>query len=144
MEAAVVLVRNRRVLILERAPGGLWERFWEFPTVHLEGANPAGRTSGRTDELEELTERVTGITARIGPPQKTIGYTVTRHRVKLIVHLARARSGDSRPGPGLVDARWVEPERLSDYTFSSAGRRLIAWIGSSSEFHALECLDPDS
>ena len=46
-EAAVVLVRERRVLILERGPGGLWERFWEFPTVHLEGVNPAGRSVGR-------------------------------------------------------------------------------------------------
>ena len=37
----------------------------------------------------------------------------------------RARAG---PGPGLIDARWVEPERLGDFTFSSAGRRLIARI----------------
>ena len=34
-EAAVVISHQGRVLILERAPGGLWERFWEFPTVHL-------------------------------------------------------------------------------------------------------------
>jgi A/G-specific adenine glycosylase len=143
-EAAVVLVRDRRVLILERGPGGLWDRFWEFPTVHLEGVNPAGRTSGRPGDFQDAIERVTGIAARIGPPRKTIGYSVTKHRVKLIVHLARAQSGDARPGPGLLDARWVEPERLSDFTFSSANRRLIAWIMSSSEFHSLEGLDSDS
>ncbi len=143
-EAAVVLVRNRRFLILERAPGGLWERFWEFPTVHLEGVNPAARSTGSLGDLRESIERVTGITARIGPPRKTISYTVTKHRVKLIVHLATPRSGDATPGPGLERARWVEPERLRDYTFSSASRRLIAWLLSGSEFHALERLDSDS
>jgi A/G-specific adenine glycosylase len=143
-EAAVVLVRDRRALILERGPGGLWERFWEFPTVHLEGVNPAGRSPGSPGDLQEAVKRVTGITARIGPPLKTIGYSVTKHRVKLIVHLAAAQAGDAVPGPGLVDARWVEPQRLVDFTFSSANRRLIAWLTSSSEFHALERLDSDA
>jgi A/G-specific adenine glycosylase len=127
-EAGVVVVRDGRVLILRRGPGGLWEQFWEFPTVHLDGVNPAGRSWGDRGDLRESISRVTGITARIGPPVKTIAYSVTKHRVKMIVHLAKASSGDAKPGPGLVDARWVEPERLGDFTFSSAGRRLIAWI----------------
>ncbi len=143
-EAAVVLVRNGRVLILERGPGGLWERFWEFPTVHLEGVNPAGRPPGHAGDLQEPIKHLTGITARIGPPAKTIAYSVTKHRVKLIAHLARARAGDLRAGPAFLDARWVEPGRLGDYTFSSPSRRLIAWLASSSEFHALERLDSDS
>ena len=127
-EAAVVMLRQGRVLILERASGGLWERFWEFPTVHLEGVNPAGRSACLAGDLRESIRRVTGITARIGPQVKTIAYSVTKHRVKLLVHLARASSGDAVPGPGLTDARWVRPEELGDYTFSSAGRRVIAWI----------------
>ena len=143
-EAAVVLARGRRVLILKRGPGGLWEHFWEFPTVHLAGVNPAGRAEGRAADLQEAIERVTGITAEIGPPIKTIAYSVTKHRVKLIVHRACAHSGEARAGAGLVDARWVEPEHLAEHTFSSAGRRVIAWILSGSEFHALERLDPDS
>ena len=143
-EAAVVLMRDRRVLIVERARGGLWERFWEFPTVHLDGVNPAGRSPGRPGDLEEAIKQVTGLRARIGPPSKTIAYSVTKHRVKLIVHLASADSGDARPGPGLVDARWILPRALGDFTFSSPNRRLIVWIKSSSEFHALECPDSDS
>ena len=127
-EAAVVMLRQGRVLILERAPGGLWERFWEFPTVHLEGANPAGRSSCADGDLRESIKRVTGITSRIGPQVKTITYSVTKHRVKLFVHVAEASAGDVTPGPGLIDARWARPEELGDYTFSSAGRRLIAWI----------------
>jgi A/G-specific adenine glycosylase len=127
-EAAIVMLREGRILILERAPGGLWERFWEFPTVHLQGANPAGRSSCETGDLQESIKRVTGITAQIGPPVKTINYSVTKHRVKLLVHLAEAPSGDATPGSGLIDARWARLEELGDYTFSSAGRCLIAWI----------------
>ena len=127
-EAGVVVIREGRVLILKRAPDGLWEHFWEFPTVHLDGVNPAGRSSAVGGDLRESIGRVTGIIARIGPPVKTIAYSVTKHRVKMIVHLAKASPGDAVPGPGLVDARWVEPEKLGDYTFSSAGRRLIAWL----------------
>lgn len=127
-EAAVVIWHKGRVLILERAKGGLWERFWEFPTVHLAGVNPAGRSSCEAGDLQESIRRVTGITARIGPQVKTIAYSVTKHRVKLFVHLAEASSGEAIPGPGLNGARWVRPEELGDYTFSSAGRRLIAWI----------------
>ena len=69
-EAAVVLMRDRRVLIVERAPGGLWERFWEFPTVHLDGVNPAGRSPGRPGDLEEAIKRVTGLTRTHRPTQQ--------------------------------------------------------------------------
>jgi A/G-specific adenine glycosylase len=113
---------------VQRDRGRLWEQFWEFPTVHLEGADPAGRSFGAAIELEDGIKRLTGISARISAPIKTIQDAVTNHRVTLMVHQGEARSGTPRPGPGLVDARWVEPGDLSDYTFSSAGRRLIVWI----------------
>jgi A/G-specific adenine glycosylase len=131
-EAAVVIVHQEKVLILERAPGGLWERFWEFPTAHLQGANPASRPSCIAGDLQESIRCVTGITAQIGPQVKTIAYSVTKHRVQLFVHLARATTIDAVPGPGLASARWVRPEELNDYTFSSAGRRLIEWIKAES------------
>ena len=109
-EAAVVLVRSGRVLILERGPGGLWEHFWEFPTVHLDGVNPAGRPAGRAADLQEADRARHG---NHGPRSDHRGrrslYSVTKHRVKLIVHLAEARSGETHAGPGLVEARWVEP-----------------------------------
>src|SRR5262249_8526230 len=127
-EAAVIVMRQGLVLILERAPGGLWERFWEFPTVHLHGANPAGRITSRPGDLPESLKRVTGIAAQVGPQVKAIRYSVTKHRVKLFVHLAKASSEHVTPGAGLIAARWVKPEELGNFTFSSAGRRLFAWI----------------
>src|SRR5262249_12466062 len=124
-EVVVILLDGGRVLIFKRAAGGLWEHFWEFPTIHLSGPNPAGRSIGTVEALREALEKVSGIRAAIGPPCKTLAYTVTKHRVNVSVHAASSIVGEPRPGPGLVAARWVEPERLADYTFSSAGRRLI-------------------
>jgi A/G-specific adenine glycosylase len=127
-EAGIIVVRAGRVLIVQRGLGGLWEQFWEFPTVHLDGLDPAGRSLGAGVGLAEAVTRFTGINVSVGPPIKTMAYSVTKHRVKLFVHLAKAGSGSLKPGPGLLDVRWVEPARLSELTFSSAGRRLIAWI----------------
>jgi A/G-specific adenine glycosylase len=123
------VVRNGQLLIVQRGVGGLWAQFWEFPTVHLAGVDPAGRIStSQTIGLVEGIERTTGIHVRLGPPVKTIRYSVTHHRVELAVCVARALSGMLQPGPGLVEIRWVDPGTLGEYTFSSAGRRLIAWI----------------
>ena len=143
-EAAVVLVRSGRVLILERGAGRSVGAILGIPDRAPRRGQSGRPAAGHAGDLQEAIKRVTGITARIGPPMKTIAYSVTKHRVKLIVHLARAPSGDARAGPGPGDARWVEPEQLGEYTFSSAGRRLIAWIRPRSEFHALERLDSDS
>jgi A/G-specific adenine glycosylase len=130
-EASAIVVRDGQVLIVQRGQGGLWEQFWEFPTIHIEGADPAGRSFGSPVTLVDGVRRLTGIRARVGESVKTLSYSVTNHRVKLMVHVAKALSGTPVPGPGLVDARWAEPERLSDHTFSSVGRRLIAWINQN-------------
>jgi A/G-specific adenine glycosylase len=129
-EACVVLVRRERVLILQRGPGGLWEQFWEFPTVHIDGADPARRSFGFAVDLAEGVRRLTGLTARIGPPAKMVKYSVTNHRALLTAHLGRVISGTTKAGPGFVDIRWVAPAELGRYTFSSPGRKLIEWVQS--------------
>ena len=42
-----------KFLIVKRGPGRLWEHFWEFPTVHLAGPDPAGRALGEGVDLAE-------------------------------------------------------------------------------------------
>ncbi len=110
------------------ARGGLWEQFWEFPTIHQNGVDPAGRSFGEPVDLAEGIKRLTGIVVRPSQPLKTIVYSVTKHRVTLTAHGAQVRAATPRPGPGLIDARWVEMAALGQYTFSSPSRRLIAWI----------------
>jgi A/G-specific adenine glycosylase len=128
-EASALVFRGGRVLVVGRGPGGLWEGFWEFPTVHVSGADPAGRLAavGPVD-LAEGVRRLTGVRAEIGRVVLTVNYGVTRHRVRLDAHEARGLSEPIEPGPGVARAAWERPENLANYPFSSAGRRLVGWV----------------
>jgi A/G-specific adenine glycosylase len=127
-EACVVVVKDARLLIVRRGSEGLWADFWEFPTLNLTGADPAGRAFETPVDLTEGLRRLTGIRAEIGERIKTLTYTVTKHRVTLHVHSAKEFAGSLTPSCGLVDARWVAPGDLADYPLGSAARKLSTWI----------------
>jgi A/G-specific adenine glycosylase len=126
---ACALVRrpgDGRVLIVQRGPGRLWADFWEFPTVHLSGADPAGRAFDPPLDLADGIERLTGIRVSLLAPLPSITYGVTRHRITLTPYRALPSSSEPPiPALGLVQAVWEAPERLPLYAFSAAGRKLI-------------------
>ncbi len=124
-EAGAVVTRGDRYLVVQRGRGGLWEEFWEFPAIHREGPDPAGRSFDEPVDLAEGVRRLTGITAEIGPAIATVRFGVTRYRVTLEVARGEGRPGTPRPGPGLIDARWETLEGLGALTFGSAGRRIL-------------------
>ena len=128
-EACALISREGKLLIVKRGPGRLWEHFWEFPTVHVAGPDPAGRSVGEAVDLAEGVRRLTGVRASIGPVAKTVRFGVTTHRVTLEVHAAAWLDGEPRLGPGLVDTAWEPVEALGRYTMSSATRRVVAWLG---------------
>jgi A/G-specific adenine glycosylase len=132
-EACALVFRAGRWLIVQRARGGLWEHFWEFPTIHCSGADPGGRSFGVPLDLQEGVRRLTGVEARIGPRLTTVRYTVTRHRVTLEAYRAVGLSEPLTPGPGLVQAAWVSPGALVRYPFGSAHRRLMAWASEADD-----------
>lgn len=124
-EAALVVRReDGRVLIVRRAPAGLWAGFWEFPTLHRGGADPAGRSAGSALGLAEDLRRLTGVGAVVGEAVATLKFTVTRHSVRLAVHPATYRDGEPSPGAGLDRSIWEHPEALTGYPFGSAQRKL--------------------
>jgi A/G-specific adenine glycosylase len=127
-EACALVVREGLVLIVQRGRGGLWEGFWEFPTIHLEGVDPGGRSFGEAVDLEEGVRRLTGIEARLGPAARTVRFSVTKHRVQLDAHRAIGLSQEATAGPGLAQAAWATIESLNQLSFSSAGRRLATWL----------------
>jgi A/G-specific adenine glycosylase len=45
VEACALMTRSGRVLLVRRGSGRLWAGFWEFPRVHVGGADPAGRST---------------------------------------------------------------------------------------------------
>ena len=125
-EACVLVEREGKWLVVQRAEGGLWERFWEFPTLHVAGADPAGRQLGEVD-LAEGVERLTGVKAQVGPVAKTFRFGVTSHRVTLEARLGTWIGGEPRPGPGLIDAAWEPVETIGRLVMSSSSRQLLAW-----------------
>jgi A/G-specific adenine glycosylase len=125
-EACALVERAGRLLVVRRAAGGLWSGFWEFPTIHLRGADPAGRGFGEPVDLPEGVRRLTGIHTAAARPIRTIRFGVTRHRVLLTAHRATWLGGRLSPGPGLDRAAWVTPDALGGLAMGSAQRRLAA------------------
>ena len=128
-EACALISREGRYLILRRGPGRLWEHFWEFPTLHMAGADPAGRgpnsgAMGPAARFEELT----GVRVGLGPVATTVRFGVTTHRVALDVHRGSDLGGGPTPHPGWAEAAWVAPDRLRDHPMSAATRRVVAWL----------------
>jgi len=127
-EACALIRRDDRYLILKRGAGRLWEHFWEFPTLHVGGADPAGRSLGAEMALAEGFERLTGVRAELGPAATSIRFGVTTHRVALDVHRGDWLEGEAKVRPGWVEAAWVAARSLGDYTLGSATRRIVAWL----------------
>ena len=110
---------------------GLWAGFWEFPTINLEGADPAGRSFGEPVGLAEGVERLTGIRAEIGPRAQ---------EAELLGDQAPGRAAgppgdgpcpdESSPARDSTAARWVEPAALSS---SPSARPPGAWRPGSDQ-----------
>jgi A/G-specific adenine glycosylase len=130
-EACAVVAAGGKVLMIRRRPPGLWAGFWEFPTIHKGGADPAGRSFGEPVDPAEGVERLTRIRIRLGDLATTLTFGVTKHRVTLDVYRATATPAEPTPGPGFSEARWIEPGELSDLTLSSASRRVASAVASN-------------
>lgn len=134
-ECAIVIDSHSRLLLIKRRSGGLWDGFWEFPTIHVSGADPAGRkpASGASWTLEEAIESVTGVRATVGPVFATLKYAVTRYKMTIAARPALAIDDGATPRPSSTIDRveWVEAERLAERVFSSPGRRLADRVAKS-------------
>jgi A/G-specific adenine glycosylase len=126
-EAALVIEREGKLLLLKRGGKGLWAGFWELPTVHLLGPDPAGR--GVTDYagIEEAGAALTGLCLDVGPPLHTIRFGVTRYRVNLVIVRASVVGGEARPGLAHEAVEWVGEEEAGALTISAPQRRALNW-----------------
>ncbi|MEW4570952.1 A/G-specific adenine glycosylase [Tautonia sp. JC769] len=126
---------RRRFLVVRRGVGRLWEGFWEFPTIHLSGVDPAGRGSGEglADPLDHRFRALTGVSLAIGPPVHTLRYAVTKHRVTLSAIAATPIGGAPTPGPGLSAVAWRPMAELDALPRTGATRRLSLWASSHPE-----------
>jgi A/G-specific adenine glycosylase len=116
-EAAVVLRRGLRVLLVQRPAGGRWENMWEFPHGELRPGETHEAAAAR------LLPELTGCEGDLGPELTTIRHGVTRFAITLVCFEARYRKGEFRSAFYRQGA-WLEPAELAGHPVSSPQRRL--------------------
>jgi A/G-specific adenine glycosylase len=124
-EAAVVVRRRGRVLLLRRGGHGRWAGLWDFPRFAL-------APDGDGDVSEKLIEGVASMTGVVSRPVRqlaTLKHTVTRFRIMLDCHLAEyvSRRGKRHV---LSPLAWVTPAELEEYPLSVTGRKLARLVAN--------------
>ncbi len=116
-EAAVVLRRGKRVLLVRRPEAGRWGNLWEFPHGEL--------APGETHEEAalRLLKSLTGYAGRLGPELLTIRHGVTRYRITMVCFEALHQGGRFH-SDFYQEGRWLEPGELGSYPVSAPQRRL--------------------
>ncbi len=128
-EECAVVEKEGRWLMVQRGPNGLWAGFWEFPTLHRNGPNPADRPLGADVSLQEGVRLLTGVRCRVLDEITTASYSVTKYRVTLTVCRAVGLDETTMSCLGSV-AAWFGPDELAGLTLGSATRKLIARLGA--------------
>lgn len=118
-EAAVVVRRNGRILLVRWPEGRRWAGLWDFPRVAIDSEQPA--TIQR--EIHDGVRQLTGVTIAIKNHFATLTHGVTRYRITLECHEAQFVSVDKTTS-NPVETRWIRPSELANYAFNSTGRKI--------------------
>lgn len=117
-EAAVIVRRRGKVLLVRCPPGARWAGLWDFPRFAIESESPV--TVER--ELIEKLEALTGVEARLVGRLRTLRHGVTRFRITLDCYEAECRR-ETKPA-GAPEMRWLRPDELDGYPLNSTARKL--------------------
>jgi len=127
-EAAVLVRRRGRVLLVRRADGERWAGLWDFPRFEVRTAEP----DALREEIAESVVRLTGVAIRVGRHRTTIRHGVTRFRIRLDCYDADYVSGP-RAGGSAPEMRWLRPAELAAYPLSTTGRQLSRLLSMGRE-----------
>jgi A/G-specific adenine glycosylase len=117
-EAAIAVWRQGRILLVRSSGRGRWEGLWDFPRFAMSDENAAGSEQ----ELASKTKRLSGVEVEVAGPLATMRHGVTRFRITLLCHQARAvRVGRAPTG---TRRAWVRPAELDRYPLNVTARRL--------------------
>lgn len=121
-EAAIVVRRGAKVLLVQRPPGaGRWAGLWEFPHGPVADGETAEAAAAR------LLQKLTGLQAKIGPELLTIRHGVTRYHITLTCFEAEHAAGAFQSA-FYVAGRWLSLASLAAYPVSSPQRRLARFL----------------
>jgi A/G-specific adenine glycosylase len=116
-EAAVVVRRGPRVLLVRRPEGGRWAGLWEFPHGPLQDGETHEQAAAR------LAAGLTGLEVRVGPELLTVRHGITRYHITMVCFEANHVAGTFR-SHFYREGRWLAPGQLADYPVSAPQRRL--------------------
>ena len=122
-EAAILVRRRGRVLLIQWPEGRRWAGLWDFPRFAIEG----------TKEVEihraivENVRRLTGVSVAPGEHRQTLRHGVTRFRITLDCYEADYVSHNGGGVENLVQ-KWVRPAELEHFPLSSTGRKLAGLV----------------
>jgi A/G-specific adenine glycosylase len=122
-EAAVVVRRRGRVLLIQNPEGRRWAGLWDFPRFALESRQPAEIVAALRDGVRKLT----GVHVEPGACWKTLKHGVTRFRITLDCYQAeyvRRTAGKA----AAAAQRWLRPAELDNYPLCTTGRRLARLV----------------
>ena len=118
VEAAAIVRRGGRVLVLRRPSDGLLGGLWDFPSVGLPSPTPPAPAPALTRVLRDGF----GLDCTVGEEIRVLRHAFSHFRLRLTVHQARWRSGEvTNPRPH----RWIGRGEFGDLAFPAYLRRLI-------------------
>lgn len=119
---AGIVVKNGKILLMQRPEHGLLGGLWEFPMVPLSShANPV-------DSLTYYIETATRLDITVGEHLVAVRHAYTHFKMHLQVYRCRWRSGRvCLNGPSAF--RWVVPERLKDFPLHKAVHKILPSLG---------------
>ena len=140
-EVAVVVTKNKSVLLRQCAEGERWAGLWDFPRFEMAATlkEPSSVCSNRPpstdheidhvvhDEIVEKVHALTGITCLPGTLLQTIKHGVTRYRITLDCYTAQYALGRIRPRAA-KPVRWTPVGELGNYALSTTGRKIARSI----------------
>jgi A/G-specific adenine glycosylase len=118
MTVAVIVDKRGRLLIVQRPNKGLLGGLWKFPGGER-GADETLQQGLRRRVREEL-----GIGVRVGRALTSVDHAYTHFRITLHAFRCARRNGKPR-AIGCDKVQWVKPDRLDDFPFSRADRKVI-------------------
>ena len=120
-ETAVVVFKNRDVLLRRCKEGERWAGLWDFPRF-------TSATNGDVHHDASEVKRLSGIECEMDKEFASIKHGVTKYRITLSCRRAKFVSGRLQRKE---EVAWVHPKKLADYPLSVTGRKIAKLLVSS-------------
>jgi A/G-specific adenine glycosylase len=124
-EAAVIVLKDGKVLLRQCGPNERWAGLWDFPRFAVDAIGPMFAEK----ELAEKVRDQTGVECVPGPLLTTIKHGVTRYRITLQCFTGRYVAGEPQSNNGFA-VNWVGLSQLQDYPLNTTGRRIALSINA--------------